>query len=334
MRTIIVLGAVAALAACNSSDDAALPTTVDNGELFPLGKTVPVTVGVMSADRQPENTVSVSREEATVTLNSIDLDTGAFDVTLTLPDGSSVNLTEASPIFNLIDENILQAFELTDDTGNVVQVAFGFDLRPDDPQDPLEDPSVENTIFGVARVNLEEDPADDPDLNGFNTYVAFGDETETLPTGWASYTGATIATVYRDGNLIDNDFVGHAYIGADFENSEVDVELNGYYSGNSFDYSYALVGEDIPVEGSTYTGVLGIADFGYATSEFTVEDDGVVIETIDLDGDILGAFYGENALATAGVFGATETEHEEVFNEEDVEIVGGFAAYADNAPIR
>ena len=94
-RILLGTTAILALAACNSSDDFILPAGGDPG---PLGLVFETEVDVMSADREDGNTVFVSDERATITLNDltydVDGDIDSFSITLGLPDGSSVTLTE------------------------------------------------------------------------------------------------------------------------------------------------------------------------------------------------------------------------------------------------
>lgn len=276
---------------------------------------VPVEVPtVMSADSD-ENTVTVTRDLATIVVNSLDVDEGTFSVTFGLPDGSSVTLTDEDDLISSdFDFGIGHGgrgirLVVENDDGDIVGILIGFDLTSDfdfDEEDIAE--AIDEAIFVLARVDPDADGRD-----GVDTYMVTGDETETLPRGSATYHGLTISSVYVDGDLVSDHLTGGAFIEADFANSLVDITLSGHGGGVDFH----LTGSDLPIDGSQYDGLLtGSVDNG---------------DEVDLVGDVLGAFFGDAAQATAGVFGVEETLQEALINDRDVEIVGGFAAYTDLA---
>jgi len=344
MRRIVGLCAIAALSACGTSNGGVATTAEDPGELFPLGNEVPVTVTVISSDRQPGNTVRVSDEIATVSLNDLTFDTDGnvetFEIVLGLPDGNSVTLDEENTVDDSISGPVsigpgqgvfIQADTDTDPgrTGDKVNILVGFDLDiadlpPDTNALEEPEPGLDDVLFALARVDLDEGE-NGPDDQGFNQYMVFGDQTDNLPTGWATYSGLSIASVYVDGSLLSSYFRGTSAVVADFENNDVDITLSGQYSGKGVIASYALTGEDIPVDGSQYEGDLG------PISSFTCNgcSPDWADNNVDLAGDVIGQFFGPNAEATAGVFGAEQTDHEAVIDSSDVEIVGGYAAYTD-----
>lgn len=358
-RTIITLAGVSlALAACNSSGNGgAIPA--EAGDPGPLGLVFETEVDVISSDHQ--NSVRVSEELASMELVSLDLVAGTFEIVLGLPDGTSVTLTDDDLDLGDVDMIDLNGSslggdviiaELENDAGDVVQVAIGLGLGAPSDLGDLEPEDADEALFMLTRVD-DADP-DNGDsvatLNGgyynddeFDVYMLTGVETETLPRGWATYSGKTIATAYVGGDLVSSYFIGSAYVAADFANSSVDVALEGEaYIGDGLYAGYDLVGQDLAVEGSRYRGALGIVDGAHHVSEFYIESYALpqaqcigecgpykMTTTTEIAGDLIGAFYGENAEATAGVFAAEETGHEAAVNGADVEIVGGYGAYAD-----
>lgn len=343
----ILLGTAAclALAACSDSDDVLLTSAAIDG---PLGLTFDTPVNVMSSDREEGNTVRVSEQLATITLNDLvfeeDGDIDSFSVTLGLPDGTSVTLTEANVrddhLSNINGHRVLRADLNTDldnegeptEDGDEVHVLIGLGLGTPDPN--TDEQATEDALFMLARVDLvEPEPGEGEDPiadQGFNVYMVTGEETAELPSGWATYSGKTIATVYQNGDLVSDRFFGDADISAFFATSSVNIELDGNYSGNGQNYYYHLEGENIPIVGSRYRGALGLA--GFEADDMNESHFHGPGGSVDIAGDVIGAFFGAHAEATAGVFSATETGQEEVFNDEDVEIVGGFAAYSDTPP--
>ena len=321
---MILAAACLALAGCNDSEGVASiagPAEVEPVEpapepvAGPLGLTFETDVAVMSADHQAENTVSVAGDGAKVALNNLTFDdesgeVTAISITLVLPDGSELTLDDETTDINFgfdtgIGNGTVLVAEFETEDEHKVQAAIGLGLQTEEGDTQAE--MLDDALFLVARVNLAEEE-DDPD-QGYNTYLVTGNETDTLPRGSADYSGALVATTYQDGSLIGDSF-GSVYVGANFETSEVEINLSAY-SGSGLQFN--LEGENIPIDGSRYSGLIdGSADYG----------------NVRMVGDVIGAFFGDNAEATAGVFGATETAAEEA-NGADVEIVGGFAAYAN-----
>ena len=145
---------------------------------------------------------------------------------------------------------------------------------------------------------LEEDP-----VFGFNTYLVAGVETETLPTGSATYEGFTVASVFNNDALVFEDFVGSVFVEASFDSSLVDIALDGA-SVESPSITYTLAGTDLAIVGSQYDGPITGTGIG-----------------IPVTGDLFGAFYGSDAEATAGVFGAEGSA-----DGDNIDIVGAFGA--------
>lgn len=312
-----------AVTACDSNDGGGGLNALGGGqeapEAGPLGLSSGAPVDVASADRQAGNSVSVAGDEATMTLNELTFDgdgnVDAISVTIGLPDGSEVTFddTASTDDYGLIDINGQETFlaQFTSADGDVVQVAIGLGLGPD-PLAATVETSVNAALVMLARTDLKEadgGPAD----QGFNTYLLTGDETATMPEGSGAYSGRTVASIYNDDDGLVNDNVfGYVSVEAYFDTSTVNILLDG----KGGDASYQLFGEDLAVVGSSYDG---------AISGFVDDGGGAVA----VEGDLLGAFYGDDAEATAGIFGAEETAFERMANGEDIAIVGGYIAYDD-----
>lgn len=321
LLTSTALVASLALAGCfgdsNTGGGAGELDVVDPG---PLGLLMETPVDVMSADRR-DNTVVVGDDEATITLNSLDMETGEFSITLGLPVGDPVTLTQDdivpdSPEIDHINGEHVLRLELNtghtedDPEGDAVNVLIGLGLDTDpkwnDPES-LVAGDADDALFMLTWV----DPAADngPDDLGFNTYMVNGVETAAMPAeGSANYSGDTFTTIYDNGEL-DDYGTGHVDVTANFGlEPTVDITLT---DGGFHDYS--LTGTGLLMDGSGYGGTIeGYVDAGFLQPE------------VDVTGDLLGAFFGADAEATAGVFGAVgEGEGHEI------EIIGGFAAYED-----
>lgn len=296
---IAALLATTALVAVGCSDSS---SSVDSSPVAgPLGLVFDTAVSVRSADTDGD-TVRVTDDLASMTLNALTFDgegeIETISLTFGLPDGTSVtmdNVFEGSlfaigPWWGVGYEN----------EEGTVELIVGAGL--DDPGGGEE--LFDTAPFMVARI----DPgADDPDL-WFDTYMVTGNETESMPfEGSAVFSGISFGSVYLYGEIF-SDFYGSAWIGADFESGTVDLLLEG--DGEFVDY-YELWGNDLTITGSGYEGNI----VGIAILEGECE--------CNMTGDVLGAFYGETAEATAGVFGASESD----LDGEFVDIVGGFAAY-------
>lgn len=259
---------------------------------------------------------------ASIVVNSFDLDTGEFNVTLTLADGvTEVTMTEA-------DVEDLDAFDFgsSGEEGIRVKLDNGPDdvrlyigLLPGADEDALitdEDGAdiLDASLFVMAAID-----ADGID-GGFNSYIVTGDQTQpgAMPAeGEATYEGMSVASIYHNGDVTHSHPIeGDANVVADFEAGTVDISLSGYHSHLfSSSNSYDLSGEDILITGSLYEGI------GQLTG--TVDPSSSGVGAVDVTGDVIGAFYGEEAEATAGVFGAAGLDDA----EHDVEIVGSFGAY-------
>lgn len=299
---ILALLATTALVAVGCTDN-------DGPRGEAMGLPVGGTAKAMSADTDGDTT-RVADDLASVRLSDLTYDefgeVETVNVTFNLPDGTSVSFNEEEigedgwaeigPWYGLW----LYGENADEDAAWVLVGAgpAGFEPYP-------YDEFMEDALFSLAMVN----PAgDDPDL-GYNTYMVAGDKTGTLPEGSADFYGITYADVYWQGEWVDETF-GYAEVNADFDGETVDLWLEGLGSETYFE----LVGVDLAIDGSDYGGEID----GY-------------IETPEpyaiLTGDVLGAFFGDDALATAGVFAAEESNMDAYYDGDDFDIVGGFAAY-------
>lgn len=336
-----------ALAACTDNDTGGggAPLDFDPAVDGPLGLMVgegpDADVDVISADHQPDASVFVTDDRHSVKVLSLDPDGLTFEIEITMPDASVVTLTEADISENSVGDqwgspqmthiNGQHALRANLDTdgegaaGDQVNVLIGLGLDAPHSVGDLDAADATEALVMLARIDQAGD-----DIDGFNAYLMTGEVTETLPTGWAEYNGRTISTVYVDGGLWDETVFGSAWVVADFGDATVDIRLDGsgsYAEGEGGSFSYVLYGDDIPIDGSSYEGALGVANLPWVTSEVEINPTGPDnIYTVDLAGDVIGAFYGEDAEATGGVFGAEETN----FEDADVEIVGGYIAYGEN----
>lgn len=299
-RIYALLATTALVAVGCTGDDAAVSG--------PAGLVFDTPVNVMSADADA-NTVRVANDAATVELTDLTFDAeggiDTFGITLGLPDGTSVSFNETD-MFPPGEEEIgpwwgvLLAGENPNWDRVEILIGAGFD-NPENYEELFN-----SALFALARV----DPyTDEPDF-GFDTYMVSGDVTDTLPEGEGYYYGDTIASGYAEGALL-GDAYGIVEVAAGFTDGTVDIYMNG----DGAAWGYELIGFDLSVDGSSYGGDIdGIAGYEGCACE------------ISMSGDLLGAFFGDNAEATAGVFGVDETDFE-AEGGADMEIVGGFAAY-------
>ena len=337
---MILAGAGLALAGCGGGGGA--PPAAD-----PVITLDPVIVPtVMSADVSA-NTVTVGSGLATIVVNAVDVDEETFSVTFGLPDGSSVTITDEDTLLSSdfsfgIGSRDGVRLVVKNDEGDIVGILIGFEFGSDLVAEGLDADDIAEVIDEAIFVLVRVDPAgDDPEEGdefedlGVDTYMVTGDETVDLPAGAAHYKGITISSVYWDGVLLDDHVTGNFRAGVDFETSTVELKLggDGSYLDTSGeedvrrDFFYRLQADDLVVDGSRYGGVIGQRIVGVgARGGFIEIDTADGTENIEIVGELLGAFYGEFAESTAGVYGATETALEAALNEEDVEIVGGFAA--------
>lgn len=159
------------------------------------------------------------------------------------------------------------------------------------------DSITEEDTYMLARVDL---------LNtsfGFETHAIFGDYTSTPLQGTANYAGTVIASLFVDGEvrILEDDYItGDSSIAVDFDTAKVDVSFTNLVRPDGVGINGSLSGTGLDVTGAVYQGAIGGLVVGY-----------------DLDGQLIGGFFGPDAGATAGVF---DVEDATGF----VEIVGGY----------
>lgn len=319
-----------ALAACDSNNAPAVVQDVDP-VAGPLGLSLGEAVAVMSADANM-HLVRVSDQHSTVTLNELTFDLegeiDTFSITFGLPDGSEVTITDedAPDSFSELSIGDGEGLRLTwndVDDGNRVGIMIGLGLDTDLEGDAEAD-IAGDALFALARIDPD---GDNPDF-GVDTYMVTGAETEAMPVeGSADYSGVTIASLYHHGVPGSDHLTGSVYVEADFEDGLVDIDLEGSDGDISGDWYY-LSGDNLAIDGSGYGGTISgvINPEGFDETNPYI-DPNVPITNVSWNavGDVLGAFFGDDAEATAGVFGASGTD---LLNH-DVEVVGGFAAYED-----
>lgn len=267
-----VLGACTMLAAClNSSNSSSGPIIIspvaeDLDSIPPLGASTGVPVPLMSADRN-----GISSIDGEIIFNA----DGSF--TLNLPNGSSVTAAAAAPSDPAAPDDVLDttswAYAIDPGTpaGTEVRVHLGEDTSGRD-------------LFLLARVDSIAGATPSP-----LTWVLMGDETDTLPTGTATFNGGFYADVLdtATGGFLE-ERTGDAVIDADFDAvaNQIDVALTVTGAeGTGEVYS----GTGSFVSGARYEGT--IASSGGLSS---------------FDGDFNGAIFGDNAEATAGTFNAVD----------------------------
>lgn len=304
---MIVAGACLALAGCGGGGGGgpgAGPVIIE-----------PIVPVVMSATH---GSVDVETDAASIVVNSIDLDAGTFSVTITLADGiTEVTMTDLN-VDNLDEFGFGSSAEdgirvkLDNGAGDDVWLYVG--LLPGADEDALitaDDTAdiIDASLFVIAAV--------DPDGGGsdFSSYIVTGDQTQPgdMPSGTATFNGFSVATVYKSGSVQhSHPMTGDATIVANFDLGLVDIDLSGSHSSDS----YVLTATGVEIDGSIYEGI------GELTGSITA--DGVHTTNV-ATGDVIGAFYGDGAEATAGVFGAAGDDSATHL----IEIVGGFGAYVD-----
>lgn len=285
-----------ALAGCGGNSSADL--------VPPLGTPAAVPIPINAASL----TGGLTAGEATFTFNQ----DGSIEVGL--PDGGRIVLTEDDigesgdfvVVHNRkgdeIDGGELTVYETAD--GDRIEIALGTDLADD-------------FIFATARL----DRADDG-LEGFDTYGVTGNETDpaALPQGGAEYEyeGAFLASVMVEGEILSDTLTGTVKVEADFGDALVDVEFKGGYEqadGPGKSPEFKATFDDLPVTGAQYAGAMDSGHMDLPGGD-----------RIRLDGDLIGAFYGPDAEATAGVF----TAFEESGKDPDIDIAGGYWAWDED----
>lgn len=260
--------------------------------------------------------VTVETGAASIVVNSFDLDTGDFDVTLTLADGvTEVTMTQddIKSFGGLADFDFGSSGEegirvKLDNGDDEVRLYIG--LLPGADEDTL---ITDENGAAILDASLFVMAAIDPDGidGGYNSYIVTGDQTEpdAMPgEGEAVYEGITRASLYTDGVLKGDNIEGEVVVTAYFADPSVDITLS---DGSR----YNLTATGVEIKGSLYEGLDALSGTVNPIDGYLDFADGAT-------GDVIGAFYGEGAEATAGVFGATETEDGHL-----LEVVGSFGAY-------
>lgn len=311
----IFLLATTALIAVGCSSDNQLGGPA-SGDVGPSGLPYDRTIGVMSSDTDGDS-VRVSDSMAAVELHNLVFEEGnvtSFELTMHLPDGSTFQMSSDQTWWTEVrDLGAAEGLLLTGETyyeefGDYdrAQILFGYGWGVGEVS---QEEGLSSALFALARVQWA-----DADLDGYYTYLAAGDTTAELPAGSMTYSGGLWASAYSNGELVDDYLGGEVWVGADFEGGMVDIWLEG---GGEL-AGFWLEGNDLVIEGSGYGGEL----WGEGGSEAGCGGG------CWLTGDVLGAFFGTDAEATAGVFGVQETEDFSLEGQ-DLEFVGGFGAYAN-----
>lgn len=278
-----VLGACTALAACLTNSNGTTGPTVFDPVLNaldgapPFGASTGVPVSMLSADRD-----GVLDATANIVFNA----NGTF--TLDLPNGLSVTVAES-------DIDVAPEADTTMKTTVTSYVVVGATTQVDIH---LGEDTLGSDLFFLGRVDSITGVVPRP-----LTWVAFGDDTETLPTGTAAYTGGFHADLLNSttGAFIE-ERTGDSVINADFDavTDHIDITLSVTGAEGSGE-TYGGTGSF--VSGGQYGGTL--ASTGGLTS---------------FAGSFNGAFYGPDAEATAGTFNATDAGA-------GTELVGGFTGF-------
>ncbi len=263
-----VLGACTMLAAClTSSNGSTGPTTVTPvadvlDSVPPFGLSTGVAVPLMSADRD-----GVSSVDGEIIFNA----DGTF--TLNLPNGSSVTVAAADQTDPPAADTVLD----TTVASYVVAATTQVDVH-------LGEDATGKDLFFLGRVDSVAGATPSP-----LTWVLLGDETDTLPTGTATFNGGFYADVLDSttGGFLE-ERTGDAVIDADFgaAMNQIDVAL-------------------------TVTGAEGTGEVYSGTGSFVsgARYEGTIASSGGLSafaGDFNGAIFGDNAEATAGTFNAVD----------------------------
>lgn len=317
----------------------------------PLG----TSVGVPDAAISSDVVNGVADDKVFVTFNVDDDPTSltGFTVDIELPDGTVLSLTEDDfEVDSEADRDIngwpvLTASANTSTMGTPghgVGVIVGFG-RPSDLTEPLSgDP-----LFAVTGVGpAEYEAGGDGDDFTPEVYALIGDETETLPEGKATHVGEVYATIYTNDEVLS--FTeGDITIDTNFDTASAVAVLSGSYDLPVDAYeeaglvvileearNWSLHADNVVIDSALYSGVIGgegsTLSVPTASETVTVLDQSVVLynglETVDMTGELAGAFFGPDAEATAGVLAADGTGVE----VPSVDIVGGYAAYTNESP--
>ncbi len=283
IATWCVLGACTGLAACLTSGGGGSsgPVTFDPvanvlDGVPPFEASLGVAVPLMTSDRN-----GVSAIDGEITFNP----DGTF--TLDLPNGSSITVADADETDPPQPDTVLD----TTVASYVVGMATQVDVH-------LGEDGVGRDLFFLGRV--DDITGGSP---GFLTWVLLGDETDTLPTGSATFNGgfyADILDVATGAYVAER--TGDSVINADFDavtdHIGITLTVTGAEGGGEEYSGTGTIGS-----GARYTGT--IASSG-GMSAFS--------------GDFNGAFFGAGAEATAGTFNAVDTGA-------GTELVGGFSGF-------
>ncbi len=219
-----------------------------------FGLEVGVPVNLISATRGD----GVSFDKFSVTFNNLE----GTDITLTTPEGETINFTEADLEWLGSDPDLggMEIARLTSSRGDRLDVTLGSATVPlPPPPEPLvvngNGPETEDVAV-VALGRLDEVDT----RNGFETYGVIGQETDPgalpryqedvivfdgegrvpmaageLALGTASYSGEFLASVFKEGELVTDEAMGEVTVGIDLAGDYVTFAAEGGYTSDDVD---------------------------------------------------------------------------------------------------
>ena len=280
--TWCLLGACTTLAACPSSGGGSggtgtisfTPIAAEFDGYPAMGSTMGVSIPVLSANRG-----GLSDTDARITFD-------ADSFTVTIPGFAPITISGSAVPDGPIDthEHLLtthKTYHIGTDT--LVEIHLGEEADGSD-------------LFLLAGIDDSTGTVSPSPL----TYVVFGDETDTLPSGTATYTGGFTS------NILDA-------AGDWFAERSGTTTMSANFGTGAIGLTMSVVGEG---EGEVYTGTGSITTG--ARYEGTTSSTGTGTPFV---GNFNGDFFGTDADGTAGTFNATNGASET--------ILGGFAGFKD-----
>lgn len=283
IATWCVLGACTTLAACLNSGGGGgggtgpitfTPIAAEFDGYPAMGSTIGVAIPVLSA-----NLDGISATDARITFN-------ADSFTITLPGSAPVTVTDA----DAQGPSETHINLLTTHTSYQIGTTIAVEVH-------LGEETGGRDLFLLASVDDSTGTVSPSPM----TYLVFGDETATLPTGTATYTGGFTATVFDASGDYVAERGGTTSFNANFGTGAVDLAMTVVGEGGGEVYG----GTGTITSGARYAGT--ITSTGTPTA---------------FSGDFNGAFFGSDADGTAGTFNATNVGATE-------EIIGGYTGFKD-----
>jgi len=300
--------ALLAGAGCTENDTPAITSQ----ELGMFGLPVGEPINVISATRGD----GVAFDKFQVTFNNAE----GTDITITTPEGESINMTEADLEWAGFDPAVgTEIAKFTSSRGDRVDVVLGSAQVPAPPPPepvPLAEAEVDqidvvalgrldevDTRAGFESYGVAGQLTDPANLPRYQEDVFVGEQNEivtpagSLAEGTAWYNGGFLASVFVNGEVRSDSVSGWSQVGIDFAGGDVNVFMEGGYISDDVDdvAPDAVVG--INVNMATIDGIEYVSSvtpvYGPITGTNIVT--GLIIGTTTIDHASCGVFTCSSA---------------------------------------